>query len=43
MGMDVTQHGEEAYANGEGCILVMPEVSTAAMPAPALNPQTVAR
>jgi Amt family ammonium transporter len=25
MGMDVTQHGEEAYATGEGAILVVPE------------------
>jgi hypothetical protein len=24
--MDVTQHGEEAYTNGEGSILVLPEV-----------------
>src|ERR671919_2566916 len=43
MGMDVTQHGEEAYTNGEGSILVMPEVTPAGMPAPALNPQTAAR
>jgi ammonium transporter, Amt family len=25
MGMDVTQHGEEAYATGEGAILIKPE------------------
>jgi len=25
LGMDVTQHGEEAYASGEGAILVVPE------------------
>jgi Amt family ammonium transporter len=25
VGMDVTQHGEEAYATGEGAILIMPE------------------
>jgi Amt family ammonium transporter len=25
IGMDVTQHGEEAYASGEGAILVTPE------------------
>src|SRR5687768_10575294 len=43
MGMDVTQHGEEAYASGEGSILVIPEVSPAGMPAPVLNPQAVAR
>jgi Amt family ammonium transporter len=25
LGMDVTQHGEEAYTEGEGAILVLPE------------------
>ncbi len=25
IGMDVVQHGEEAYVTGEGAILVMPE------------------
>ena len=25
LGMDVTEHGEEAYASGEGAILVAPE------------------
>ena len=25
LGMDVSQHGEEAYAAGEGAILVLPE------------------
>jgi Amt family ammonium transporter len=25
MGMDVVQHGEEAYVTGEGAILVMPD------------------
>jgi Amt family ammonium transporter len=43
MGMDVSQHGEEAYTNGEGSILVIPETSPASMPAPVLNPQTLAR
>ncbi len=42
VGMDVTQHGEEAYTSGEGSILVMPEVATTA-PAPALTPQAAAR
>ena len=28
MGLDVTQHGEEAYAHDEGAILVLPEVAT---------------
>jgi Amt family ammonium transporter len=26
VGMDVTQHGEEAYSSGEGAILVLPDV-----------------
>ncbi len=38
LGMDVTQHGEEAYSNGEGSILVLPE--HAAAPVAALSPQT---
>jgi Amt family ammonium transporter len=25
VGMDVTQHGEEAYATGEGALLIKPE------------------
>jgi Amt family ammonium transporter len=25
LGMDVVQHGEEAYASGEGAILVLPD------------------
>jgi Amt family ammonium transporter len=28
MGLDVTQHGEEAYAHDEGAILVLPDVAT---------------
>jgi len=28
LGLDVTQHGEEAYARGEGAILVLPDVPT---------------
>ena len=28
VGMDITQHGEEAYATGEGAILVVPESGT---------------
>jgi Amt family ammonium transporter len=42
-GLDVTQHGEEAYTNGEGSILVISEPTPAAAPAPILNPQTAAR
>ena len=30
LGMDVTHHGEEAYATGEGAILVTPEASDGA-------------
>jgi Amt family ammonium transporter len=43
MGMDVTQHGEEAYTNGEGSILVISEPTPGMSPAPILNPQTAAR
>jgi Amt family ammonium transporter len=31
LGMDVTQHGEEAYTSGEGAILVLPEVEAPAV------------
>jgi len=37
LGLDVTQHGEEAYARGEGAILVLPE---AASPGPVGVPAT---
>jgi len=43
VGMDVSQHGEEAYSSGEGSILVIPDASPAAAPARALSPQTAAR
>jgi ammonium transporter, Amt family len=43
VGMDVSQHGEEAYSNGEGSILVIPDASPAVMPARALTPQAAAR
>jgi len=34
LGLDVPQHGEEAYTSGEGAILVLPEAATAgALPA----------
>jgi ammonium transporter, Amt family len=42
-GMDLSQHGEEAYANGEGSILVMPDAIPVAAAARALNPQPAAR
>jgi Amt family ammonium transporter len=40
LGLDVTQHGEEAYAQGEGAILVLPETAGPAMslPEPVLAP-----
>ncbi len=34
VGLDVTQHGEEAYTTGDGAVLVLPE-TPAATPAPA--------
>jgi Amt family ammonium transporter len=39
LGLDVTQHGEEAYTDGEGAILVLPEAAPAEapLPAPALS------
>jgi Amt family ammonium transporter len=43
LGMDVSQHGEEAYSSGEGSILVIPDGSPATAPARALTPQTAAR
>jgi len=39
VGMDVSQHGEEAYASGEGSILVPPEVAHDPEPLPAFTPQ----
>jgi Amt family ammonium transporter len=38
LGLDVTQHGEEAYARGEGAILVLPGPGGEAGPAPAAVP-----
>ena len=44
LGMDVSQHGEEAYASGEGSILVLPaEEGPALAPAPSLTPHVAAR
>ena len=39
IGMDVSQHGEEAYASGEGSILVPPEAALDPEPLPAFTPQ----
>jgi Amt family ammonium transporter len=33
LGLDVTQHGEEAYTRGEGAILVLPEIEAPAVAA----------
>ena len=30
LGMDIVQHGEEAYTDGEGAILVTPDVAAEA-------------
>ena len=35
LGLDVTQHGEEAYTRGEGAILVLPELEAPALAASA--------
>jgi Amt family ammonium transporter len=43
LGMDVSQHGEEAYSSGEGSILVMPDAALSVVPAPTLKPQIAAR
>ena len=43
IGMDVTQHGEEAYTNGEGSILVLPDAGAVGAPVPALTPHPASR
>jgi ammonium transporter, Amt family len=43
VGMDVSQHGEEAYASGEGSILVPPEVVLVPDTLPAFTPQVASR
>jgi Amt family ammonium transporter len=43
VGMDVSQHGEEAYASGEGSILVPPETAILSDAVPALTPQVASR
>ncbi len=43
VGMDVSQHGEEAYASGEGSILVPPEATADGAPLPAFTPQVASR
>jgi len=40
LGMDVTQHGEEAYTSGEGSILVLPSTPEVPAAAPTLAPQS---
>ena len=43
VGMDVSQHGEEAYASGEGSILVPPETAILSETVTALTPQVASR
>jgi Amt family ammonium transporter len=43
VGMDVSQHGEEAYASGEGSILLPPEAALPLVPLPAFTPQPASR
>jgi Amt family ammonium transporter len=43
LGMDITQHGEEAYTSGEGSILVLPDGEPSAIGAPALEPHPAVR
>jgi Amt family ammonium transporter len=43
IGLDVSQHGEEAYSSGEGSILVLPTSEPLHAAAPALVHQVVAR
>jgi Amt family ammonium transporter len=38
LGLDVTQHGEEAYTRGEGAILVLHETPGTSLPIPAAAP-----
>jgi Amt family ammonium transporter len=39
LGLDVSQHGEEAYAHAEGAILVLPEVAAAPASVPVAVPE----
>jgi ammonium transporter, Amt family len=38
VGMDVVQHGEEAYVTGEGAILVLPDGDDRPTEVPVANP-----
>ena len=40
LGLDVTQHGEEAYARGEGAILVLPEAAGTGLVLPVAAAET---
>ncbi len=42
LGMDVSQHGEEAYTSGEGSVLVLADFEIAPMPSPVLAQQATA-
>ncbi len=41
LGLDVSQHGEEAYTRGEGAILLLPDVKPGPMAATEVQPQTL--
>jgi Amt family ammonium transporter len=41
VGMDITQHGEEAYAAGEGAVLVLHDAESPPHPRPARVPEAV--
>jgi Amt family ammonium transporter len=41
VGMDITQHGEEAYAAGEGAVLVLHDAESPSHPRPARVPEAV--
>jgi Amt family ammonium transporter len=43
LGMDVSEHGEEAYTNGEGSILVIPDAALSETTVAALHPQPLSR
>jgi ammonium transporter, Amt family len=43
IGMDVSQHGEEAYGSGEGSILVQPEAAFLPESLPVFDPQVASR
>jgi len=43
LGMDISQHGEEAYGSGEGAILILPDRESSPKPALATSPTSGGR